>query len=133
MPSRHEWIEHTGEVELELEASSEEELFAEGLRALAPSLGDDPEGPERAVPVGLEARDRATLLADWLGELVFLAESQAFLPERVLSLDLGARRLDALVAGRDARPRYLVKAVTYHRLALEPADGGFRARVTLDV
>jgi SHS2 domain-containing protein len=129
----YRWIEHTGEVELELEGASEEEVFAEGLRALAEALADEPEGPPRRVRVEVEARDRATLLAEWLGELVFLAESEKFLPERVLALELEARGLRATVEGRAATPRYLVKAITYHRLALEPASGGVRARVTLDV
>ena len=81
----------------------------------------------------VEARDRTTLLAEWLAELVFLAETERLLPERLLELELGARALRAVVEGRAATPRFLVKAVTYHRLALEPADGGVRARVTLDV
>lgn len=129
----YRWIEHTGEVELELEGASEEEVFAEGLRALAETLADEPEGPPRRVEVEVEARDRTTLLAEWLAELVFLAETERFLPERLLALELDAEALRAVVEGRAATPRFLVKAVTYHRLALEPADGGVRARVTLDV
>ena len=129
----YRWIDHTAEVELELEGASEEEVFREGLRAFAEVLADDPEGPPRCIELSLEARDRATLLADWLEELVFVSESERLLPERVVAFELDGAALRATVEGRPARPRYLVKAVTYHRLALEAADGGVRARVTLDV
>jgi SHS2 domain-containing protein len=129
----YRWIDHTSEVELELEGATHEDVFREGLRAFAEVLAHDPAGPARRVEVELRARDQATLLADWLEELVFLAESERLLPERVTALTLDGASLRATVEGRAATPRYLVKAVTYHRLALESADGGVRARVTLDV
>jgi SHS2 domain-containing protein len=129
----HRWLEHTGEVELELEGGEEGDLFVAGLRALAEVLADDPGGPTRRVAVALEAADRGALLAEWLDELVFLSETEGFLPEGVVDLELGEQTLRATVEGRAARPRHLVKAVTYHRLALEAADDGVRARVTLDV
>jgi SHS2 domain-containing protein len=83
--------------------------------------------------VSLESADRAALLADWLGELVYLSETEGFLAERVEELVLDGASLSATLAGRAARPRNLVKAVTYHGLELAPANGRWRARVVLDV
>jgi SHS2 domain-containing protein len=127
------WVEHTGEVELELEAESEEEVFLEGLLALADLLADDPRGEPRSRRVSLEARDHATLLAEWLGELVYLSETDGFLPEEASDLALEGNRLTATIEGRSATPRNLVKAITLHRLALEQEDGRWRGRVILDV
>ncbi len=128
----HRWIDHTSELGLEVEAESEAEVFSEAALALAEILGDEPRGRPRRRDVRLAASDRATLLADWLGELVYLAETDALLPERA-SVTLRDTRLRATVEGRTATPRYLVKAVTYHDLELTRRDGVWRATVVLDV
>jgi SHS2 domain-containing protein len=129
----YRWVDHTSEVELEIEAVSEREVFEEALRALGELLADDPRGHVRRRVVDVAAADRPTLLADWLGELVFLAEAESFLAERVVALQLEDARVVATLEGRTAAPRHLVKAVTYHRLALAERDGLWRARVVLDV
>jgi SHS2 domain-containing protein len=129
----YRFADHIGEIEIELEAASEPELFAEGLAAMRELLEDAPEGERLRRAVAVEARDRATLLADWLGELAFLAETEGLVPERVAELELEDRALRAVVEGRRGSPAHLVKAATYHRLALERTGDRLRARVVLDV
>jgi SHS2 domain-containing protein len=127
------WVEHTAELELEIEAPSEEVVFAEALAAFAELVG---EGSGRSVSrdLDVEADDRAMLLVEWLSELVYLCEVEQFVPERISSLELGDGGLRATVEGHRGRPRHLVKAVTLHRLELRPDDNvGWRARVVLDV
>ncbi len=128
----HRWVDHTSELGLEVEAGSETELFAEAALALAEILADDPRGEPRRRDVRLEAEDRAALLVEWLGELVYLAETDALLPERA-SVELEKTALRATVEGRTATPRFLVKGVTYHGLELARRDGGWRATVVVDV
>lgn len=129
----YRWVDHTAEVELEIEAATEREVFADALAALAELLetGHEGEPAERAVRV--RAGDRATLLAEWLEELVYLAESEGFVGRRLERLDLRERELVAAVAGGLGEPSPLVKAVTYHRLLFEPSEQGYFARVVLDV
>ncbi len=129
----YRWIEHTGEVELSVEAPTEHDVFVDAMRALAELLADEPHGAARRRELEVTASDRATLLVEWLAELVYLAETDAFLPERVVAFEADETRLRATLEGRTATPRYLVKAVTYHRLELAGADGRWRARVVLDV
>jgi SHS2 domain-containing protein len=129
----HRWVDHTSELQLEIEAASEEDVFAEALEAFRELLGEEPSGAADRRDVHVVSADRTTLLADWLAELVFLSEVEAFLPERVADLELDDGSLRATVEGRAASPRFLVKAVTYHRLALTEDDGVWRARVVLDV
>lgn len=129
----YRWVDHTAEVELEIEAPTEREVLAEALRALAELLGPaEATGDERRT-LAASAADRPTLLAAWLEELVFLAESEGFVATRVESLELGADSLRATVRGMLGDPPPIVKAVTYHRLAFEPAGEGYLARVVLDV
>src|SRR5919197_5279807 len=74
----YRWVEHTAELELQIEAASPEALFADALDALAELIRQDGAGESARFAVDLTAADPATLLADWLGELVYLAETQDF-------------------------------------------------------
>jgi SHS2 domain-containing protein len=127
------WVEHTAELELEIEAPSEAAVFAEALAAFADLVGD---GSGRPLTREIEtaAEDPALLLVEWLSELVYLSEVEQFVPERIASLELGEGKLHATVAGHSGKPRHLVKAVTLHQLELAGDDKvGWRARVVLDV
>jgi SHS2 domain-containing protein len=134
----YRWVDHTSEVELEIEAAGEREVFEEAARALAELLGVDPaERPATdsggARNVTAQAADRPALLAAWIEELAFLAESEGVVATRVAELELEAAGLRATVAGILDAPPPLVKAVTYHRLAFERAGERYVARVILDV
>jgi len=130
----YRWLSHTGEASLEIEASTPEDVFREALEALRELLDDTHSGGEPLTRVvAVEARDRPALLADWLAELAFLAETEGFVAERIEALDLEDLRLRARVGGRSGNPPHLVKAVTYHGLTLAPHGAGWRATVVLDV
>jgi SHS2 domain-containing protein len=134
----HRWADHTGELELELEAATERGIFESALDALGELLAEragDAEtyGPPVVHEVSASAPDRATLLAEWLSELTYLAEADGFVPTGIRRLVLGGDVLEATVVGLRAAPAHLVKAVTYHRLGMWEADGAWRARVILDV
>jgi SHS2 domain-containing protein len=129
----YEWIEHTAEVELHVEAESREAVFGEALAAFAELVSRDDPGEPVEHEVTAEAQDDATLLAAWLDELVFLAETEDFVPERLKQLDVDGTRLRAVVAGHRGRPAHLVKAVTYHGLEFARNSGVWRAKVVLDV
>jgi SHS2 domain-containing protein len=140
----YRWLEHTAELELELEAASEHEVLSDALDALRELLegngaavspersGIHPEHLERRA-VRATAGDRPALLAAWLEELLFLSECEGFIPLTVEEISLEERAVGAVVAGHLGEPRPLVKAVTYHRLQFEPSERGYRARVVFDV
>ncbi len=129
----YRFLDHTGELALEIEAPSPEEVFVQALEALAEVIRADEEGPPAAREVEVESPDRGTLLADWLSELVYLADAEGFIPEKVRSLELADATLRATVEGRVGRPSPLVKAVTYHGLELGRKGDGYYARVVFDV
>jgi SHS2 domain-containing protein len=132
----YRWVEHTGELEVEIEAENETEVFEQGFEAMRNLLRSEEAAPPAAgerMRVSLTAGDRPALLADWLSELAFLAESERFVPERIDSIELDGNRLTAELLGVRGDPPHLVKAATYHRLVFERRDGGWRAKVVLDV
>ena len=139
MTGVHRWVDHASELELELEAASERGVFEEALAALGGLLAEragrdeGTDGEAARHQVRASALDRATLLAEWLSELAYLAEGEGFVPDGVEKLELTGNALEATVVGRRASPPHLVKAVTYHRLGMWEEDETWRARVILDV
>jgi SHS2 domain-containing protein len=129
----YRWIEHVGELELEVEAPTEPAVFSDALAAFAELVdGGGIDAARRQVE--LEADDPAGLLAEWLNELIYLAEVEKFVPERIAELDLAGCKLRATIRGHEGEPRHLVKAVTLHKLELREDDEvGWRARVVFDV
>jgi SHS2 domain-containing protein len=128
----YRWVDHTAEVELAIEAAGESEVLEEALRALAELLGIEGVG-DVVRTVSVTAADRPALLAAWIEELAFLAESEGFVATELIELDLSPDGARATVAGVLDAPPPLVKGVTYHRLAFEPQGDGYVARVILDV
>lgn len=128
----HRFVEHTGEVELEIEAATEEGIFAEAVAAFG-ELVQGGTGEAAQHEIELSAGDQASLLVEWMNELVFLVEVEDFVPERASSLELADGHLWATVEGLRSRPPHLVKAVTLNDLKLERDDDHWHARLVLDV
>lgn len=129
----YRWVDHTAELELAIEAGSEREVLEEALAALAELLGVGAGDHTEVRSIAVTAPDRPALLAGWLEELVFLAESEGFVATGVRKLEISGNALDATVFGALGDPSPLVKAVTYHRLEFEAAGHGVVGRVVLDV
>lgn len=138
MTGRHEFLDHTGEVELIVEADTLPELFAQAGRALAELLlGHVPDGKVGgpALSVELIAPDRTRLLVDWLNEIIFHTEI-----ERTVFTDFVVEipaegTLNAELRGL-SEPAITgeVKAATLHEARVEARPGGgFRGHVVLDV
>jgi SHS2 domain-containing protein len=127
----YEWVDHTSELELHIEAETPERVFHEALQAFAELLGPAT-GDRETRELQFQAAERDRLLWHWLDELVFLAETEGFVPESA-EVALHEEGLQATVTGRMGEPSPLVKAITYHGLAFEEVDGHYRARVVLDV
>jgi SHS2 domain-containing protein len=126
-------VDHTAELELEIEAPTESEVFREALAAFRELTADGEAREPARHDVEVAAESRETLLVAWLDELTFLAETRAFVPEQADELVLDDHHLSASLRGHVGEPRHLVKAVTLHRLLFARCDAGWRARVVVDV
>jgi SHS2 domain-containing protein len=128
----YRFVEHTAELEVELEAGSAEGVLVEALRAFAELVDGATEGQVEERRIDLAADDLPALLAAWLDELLFLADAEQLVPEEA-ELSVSGTRVSGVVRARRGEPRPLVKAVTLHRLRLRPERGVWRGRVVLDV
>ena len=136
MDAHYRFVEHTGEIEIHVEAATLPLLFEEAAHGLADLLADDargaPSGPEEHVT--LSATDREHLLVDWLNELVYRGEIDKRVYGYVRIDRLDDHELEATIRGREPRaPRTAIKAATWHALRIRPIVHGFEATVVLDV
>ena len=129
----YRWLDHTSEAELSIVAESPAAVLGEATRALGELLAEAPPGEPVEHRVSVEASDLPGLLAEWLSELVYLAETDAFVPEGVSQLELAGTSASGVVRGRTSTPQSLVKGVTYHGLEMKLTDGAWRGHVVLDV
>jgi SHS2 domain-containing protein len=89
-------------------------------------------------PVRVEAPDQEALLVAWLGELLFIFETEHLVFGRFLIQALTSRTLSAVGWGESLDPqkhqiKTAVKAVTYHQLRIWQAKGLWRAQVIFDL
>jgi SHS2 domain-containing protein len=148
------FLDHTGDVGMDVEAGSLEQLLhqcAVGMltllrgeeeepgragtgSGLAPAEQDPAEVPTDSVPIELQADDAVALLAGWLREVLFLHEVRGadYVRLDVDRLDPG-RLVGRLLTRQDGRAVREIKGVTYHALAVTEEAGRWRARVIFDV
>jgi SHS2 domain-containing protein len=128
----YEWRDHTAEVELVVTAGSPEEIFRDAVDAFGRYVELDSGGVPAAHAVELSGNDRATLLVELLEELIYLADTEGFVADDS-AVELSGNDLRVQLNGRRTSVQPIVKAATYHELAFEESDGGWQARVVLDV
>jgi SHS2 domain-containing protein len=140
---RYEFLEDVAlaDCAVDIEGRSLDDLFETAAAAIA-RLMVDPTTLTITVErqIALEAAELDMLLYDWLSEMIFLKDrdSQIFPHARVRVTGEGPYQLTADVQGGTIDPEHTAlgadpKAVTFHQFALQPVDGGWRARVVIDI
>lgn len=138
--ARFEILEHTADVGIRAEAVDLPGVFEQATLGLLDIVGTWAPGraPAEQVELAVDAADLGALLVDWLGEVVYLGDSRDAVVTSLAVDEVTPRR----AAGRlGMAPRdeavyeggTQVKAITYHRLAVEQTEGGWSATVYVDV
>ncbi len=125
---RYEELDHTADVGIRAYGATLDELFASAAAGMF-SLITDLEKVRAVgeVEVKVEGDDLGSLMVNWLSELLFLHETQRLLL-CAFDVTLDGLKLRAQAKGEriDKRRHTLnlvVKAVTYHRLKVDPKKG----------
>jgi SHS2 domain-containing protein len=132
-------LEHPADVGFEAFGSTREEVFANAARALINLIVDlDTINPREEVALQIHGPDPKSVLVNWLSEILFLHDAEGWLFRDFEIQSLQDNSLSALARGEKfQRSRHqaklLVKAITYHQLALEKTPRGWRAQVYVDI
>ena len=126
---------------VEIEGKELSDLFETAASALAEVMVDPatlPMTTERTI--ALTAPELDLLLYDWLSELIYLKDRDGVVFTRTsVRVDgPGPFALTARASGGTIDPartalRSDAKAVTFHQFRLDRVDGGWRARVVIDI
>jgi len=132
-------FEHTADVGFVVTAANLAELFARAAWGLFDLLTDlETVRPRERSALSVTAEDRGALMVRWLSELNFLHQTEHRLLCRFEVDQASETRLTAQAWGERIDParhtvRTEIKAVTFHGLSVEQADGVWTARILFDV
>jgi SHS2 domain-containing protein len=132
----YRFVDHTAELALRLRAGTLDGLFAEAVTAIGAELtrecGVAGVAPSRELV--LAAGDPEALLVDLLNELVFVAETERWVPGPNGAVAVGVGRLTAHLPGLRLRATPArIKGATFHGLTIRGSDTGYEAEVVFDV
>lgn len=135
----HELFDHTADMGIRVRAATPAELLQPAAEGLYAAIGELVAMKDsQAVRFDLRAADTATLLRDFLNELLILFERDGRILAAIDSVDFSETRLT--VAARSSpvdaeRSVYHreVKAITYHELSIQPIEGGYEATMIVDI
>jgi SHS2 domain-containing protein len=135
----YETFDHTADLGLRIRAPDLDRLFAEAAEALFSVIVEDLRTvrADEVVDVRIDGDEHDYLLFDWLKALLYHFDAEHRLFSR-FEVRLRPGGLDARAWGeRLDRQRHElsheVKAITYHGLTVEPAEGGWMAEVIVDI
>lgn len=134
-----EIFDHTADMGIRVRAGSQPGLIEPATRGLYLAIGElVPSGESESVSLRFAASDAATLLRDYMAELLLFFERDDRIATGVLVQRFTDQDLTVTVdLCRIDRSRSIadheVKAITYHELAIRTIPGGFEASVIVDI
>jgi SHS2 domain-containing protein len=136
---RYEVLDHTADIGLIVYGEDLNTLFenaGEAFFHLITDLSRVKEREERQIELKEESLDR--LMVDWLSELLYIHDVDNLLFKSFRADVAEEGGLKATVKGEPFQEgvhviKTMVKAVTYHQIQVKREDGGWKARVILDL
>ena len=144
VPNEYEYLPHTADAKFRAYGATLEEAFRNAGRAMTAILTDISNvKPAREVKISLSAKNRDSLLFDFLDQLLFLLDTESFLLHDCKDVKIAkAKGVDGYefsctVTGDDHKKYEThgdVKAVTYNDMLVEQlADKRWVCQVVVDL
>ena len=130
---------HQGDMAARVWAGSLEGVFVQAARAMVAIVTDAVIAQQEERAISLAGEDPEGLLVGFLNELLFLLETEGWLPGAVeVTLRDGGRALAAKGRGERLDPlrhpiERVIKAATHHALEIQEKDGLFQAEIVFDL
>jgi len=136
---KYEFIDHTADLGVEVYGKDLKELFenaGEALFEIICDMSNVIESVKRVIT--LESDDLEQLMVVWLGELLYLYDTESLLFKRFDIQSIGNKRLEAIIYGEELKAGHHtinaeIKAVTYHQIQVRQEGNRWKSRVIFDM
>ncbi len=132
-----EHVEHTADVGVHAWNETLEGCFRQATLGVLDIMGALGSGPGDRIEIEMNARDVGGVLVDWLSEVLYVVDSRDAVVTHVevgeVTESSARGAIDIAPRGDETLEGTAVKAITYHQLTIETAEGGWRCRFFVDV
>ena len=134
----YRFIDHTADLGIVVRGEDPKRLFKNAALALVDIVvSPTSERAQARRMIDLTGDDWPDLMVNWLREILYLWNGEAYLVNDVHMMDLSEKRLRAEVALEAYQAdihtiKTEVKAVTYHQIKVGPTNGEWEARIIFD-
>jgi len=113
------------------------ELFSNAAKAIMNIMFEGKVEPEVVKEIKLEEKEDIVLLQKWLSEVLYIFETERIIFSR-FDVNTDGKKLSAKIYGKKYDPlkhKFIIdiKAVTFHRMAIEKTGEGYKCTVIVDV
>ena len=139
MAKAFEIIDHTADIGIVSHGADIKQVFSNaalGLFSLITELDSIKENIQREIR--LSSQDRESLLVEWLNELIYIFDVDHVVFKRFEFYHFNERELKVRCFGDKINPKQQeikreVKAATYHMLAINKENNGYKAQIIFDI
>jgi SHS2 domain-containing protein len=139
MSEPFEILDHTADTGFRAWGETLAELFENSAKAMM-SIAAETSAVEAREKKRIEVagEDYESLLVNWLSEILYLFDTNAFAPNDFRVDEITPSRLKARLQGEPRDPArhpwlLIIKAVTYYELRVEQRNGRWESQVFLDI
>ena len=133
----YKYLEHTADVKFRAFGKTLEEAFANAALASFNVITDTKKiEPKITKEFRIESDTKESLLYDFLEELLFLLDAEAFLLHEVKDLKIIGNRLECKAVGDTFKSQEVsgnIKSVTYSEMFVKEKKDGWVVQVVLDI
>lgn len=132
---KFKFLEHTADVKFQAFGKTLEEVFENSVLAISRTITPAKVKSEKVKKISVEANNNETLLCNLIDEVLYLFETENFIPAKA-KVDIKDGQLSATLHGDDAK-NYKdlshVKAATYAEMYVKKTAAGWEAQAVVDV
>ncbi len=141
MTKKYEFLPHTADAEFKAYGKSLEEAFTNAGLATYDIITDIKKvKPRIKRSIVIHSRTKEALLYDYIEELLFLTDTEAFLVSKISNLSIKKQKdgfmLEATISGDIAKKHEIntqIKAVTYNDMFIKEEKGRIVIQVVVDI
>ncbi len=130
-------IEHTADIGLNLRGKNLKYLFESGFYGILDILSNKKPPANEHKTIKITSSDNESLLVDFLNEIIYLVNTERWLPAEIKEMKITSNSLKAVITGSQYNSpdavKAEVKAATYHNLKIRESVDTVETDIYFDI